>query len=206
MKKVQNKKNIAIILISFVFVVTGACMTPATQIVNTPIPIEKIIELTSSVAQTQTATVSGGQPQALELTNTPVFAETPSASLAGTYVYEGMTASCVVDNAFCSTNIVFLARVTIDEQGNVTGVFDKYLADTPPIEFSGTTTNLYGLLINNGAPGVKEERIEFVGSISNNLSMLEGSITSSGVWMVDENHTFSGLPFSAKRTMILFRK
>ena len=170
-------KRIALIILSFLCILTNGCIplfNSTTQAMDTPIPIEMVIALTASSAQTQTATMSVVQSPSVEFTSTPSFTETPTLSFPVSYVYEGMTASCVVANAYCVTNIVFVARLTIDAQGNVTGIIDKYLADIPPMEFKGTTTNLYGLLElgSNTVTGVKEEKIEFTGSLNDNLSVL----------------------------------
>jgi hypothetical protein len=177
-----------------------AACTPATvQVANTAVPLDTVIALTHAAAPTEPATVSTTQLQPVELTSTP--SQMGSPALPGSYVYEGPTQRCACENCFCVTNIVIVARITIDAQGVVSGALDKYLADIPPLTFFGSKDNLYGSLQLglDKETKIKEETDEFSGTLSRNLSTLEGSIMTHGTYT-------NGERFAAKRTFILFRK
>lgn len=130
--------------------------------------------------------------------STPIITENPSSPLSLTY--EGLSASCICNACSCLTNIVFTIRVTIDSQGNLTGVLEKYTPDAPAINLAGTKENIYGSFQE------KDEKLEFIGFISDNFSTLEGTLSFEGVNPIDDSYTFSGQPYSGKRTMILFKK
>jgi hypothetical protein len=182
-----------LIILSLVCGLFAACSprSPANiPVANTALPLGTIMALTHAAALTAPAAVS---------TSTPSQVETPA--LPGSYVYEGPTQRCACENCFCVTNIVIVARITIDAQGVVSGALDKYLADIPPLTFFGSKDNLYGSLQLglDKETKIKEETDEFSGTLSRNLSTLEGSIMTHGTYT-------NGERFAAKRTFILFRK
>ncbi len=202
MKAIQR-----LIMLIVLCVASIACtlFTPAPiQVATVAPPIDTIIALTYSAALTETAAVSSAQLQPVELTSTPYQTETPASPVA--YIYEGQTQSCACENCYCVTNVVIVARITIDAQGHVSGTLDKYLADIPPLNFEGTKADLHGSLHlgRDKITGTEEDTEKFSGSLSGNLSTLEGTISSTGTYIAAGKS--SEQRFSAKRTFILFRK
>lgn len=165
--------------------------------------IQTVIVNTVLVAQSQTqiANVSIATPiptNTMLPDNTPTITENPLSLLS--FTYEGLSASCICNACSCLTNIIFTVRVTIDSQGYVTGVLEKYTPDSPAINFEGTKEYIHGLFQE------KDDKLEFIGSISDNFSTFEGTLSFEGIYPIDDNFTFSGQPYSGKRTMILFKK
>jgi len=187
--------------------VTLACgssnVAPSLVPTNDPNIIQTVIVSTALAAQNQTqiANVPIATPIPTDTmlpANTPIITENPSSPLSLTY--EGLSASCICNACSCLTNIVFTVRVTIDSQGNVTGILEKYTPDAPAINLEGTKENIHGLFQE------ENEKLEFIGSISDNFSTLEGAFSFEGINPIDDSFTFSGQPYSGKRTMILFKK
>ena len=194
------KINHKFIFLPVLCIFTISCvLSDLTQVqdVNPPIPVNTVIALTYSASLTETATTSVQQLQPVELTSTPFLTETPA--LPQSYIYEGESQSCVCDHCVCVSNISFLANITIDPDGHITGEFVEK-PNTLFLKFEGTKENLHGLkkLGRDKATGIEEETDEFIGSLNNNLSMLTCTITAVG--------RYSGQHFSAKRTFILFKK
>ncbi len=113
--------------------VTLACgssnVAPSLVPTNDPNIIQTVIVSTALAAQNQTqiANVPIATPIPTDTmlpANTPIITENPSSPLSLTY--EGLSASCICNACSCLTNIVFTVRVTIDSQGNVTGILEKY--------------------------------------------------------------------------------
>jgi hypothetical protein len=167
------KKYFFIPLLGVIVLACGA-LTPSV------IPTISQSDIQAAIALTQTAAVSGAQLQPIELSNTPPKTETPVFPLS--YVYEGSTQSCVCDNCFCEGNIDLVARITIDAQGHITGEFEKYLADEPPIKFERTKENIYGSfqIGLDKVLGIEEEKVEFTGNLADNYSTLEAQYQLRG--------------------------
>jgi hypothetical protein len=176
--------------------ITVACGTSSTPPTFNPNIIQTAVIGTAFAAQnqTQTAIVPIDTPIP---TNTPILTETPLSPLS--LVYEGLTTSCVCNFCGCITNIIFTARVTIDPQGYVTGVLDKYHTGAPAIEFEGTKANFHGLFQDDN------DKFELIGSISNNLTTLDATLSFEGINEAGDG-LYAGMSYSGKRTMVLFKK
>lgn len=196
-------KKMLYAVITCVMLVACGLNAPAPEIPTfDPGALETAIVSTALAAQSQTQSASIFATQAFPTfspTSTLLAAEAPVYPLSLTY--EGMTTTCSCDNCGCVTSIVITARLTVDAQGYVIGEVDKYLSHTPPLKFEGTLDRIYGLLQreNDETANRKEEKIEFLGSIKPNFSMLECTILASGRYYSNEQY------FSAKRTALLFR-
>lgn len=190
-------------IITFMILTTAACglsAPPPTPPILDAGFLETAIVSTALIAQNQTQIAIPFPSATFAPTNTPAITETPTFPL---YLdFEGPTASCTCENCLCVTSVVITARITIDAQGNITGSLDQYLSHTPPLKFEGTKDKIYGLLEmkNDKASDTKEGKVEFLGSVSNDLVTLECTIQSSGTYYSNGEY------FYAKRTALLFRK
>jgi hypothetical protein len=144
------------------------------------------VTIATAIAQTQTAlppsiplstsTITPKSTVTITLTPTITPTETPSVPVA--FVYEGVTISCTCDaDCGCLANQIFTVTLTIDSQGNVTGIFYQYLTEYPDIILSGTISDIHGTvqnIKNNGG------YIDFSGSLNNDYSVLMATLIRRG--------------------------
>jgi hypothetical protein len=133
------------------------------QPTDSPLPVKYIDTPIPLVINTLTPTY----------TLTPT--ETPSAPISITY--EGVSLYCTCTNCICIMDLLFKIRLTIDTEGNVTGTFEKYLADYPAIELKGVKSNIIGSVQDDKGRGNYNE---FIGKLSENLRTLDATISFRG--------------------------
>jgi hypothetical protein len=136
--------------------------------------VQTIIVSTALAAQNQTQ--AARIPIGTQIpTNTMLFVNTPTPTetlLAPvSYTYDGISLLCTNNGGFCLGNQSFTVKLTIDTQGNVTGIFEQYLNDFPAMPLAGTKTNILGSVesINKKYKG---DFIDFTGSLSEDLKTL----------------------------------
>lgn len=145
-----------------------------------PNELQTVIVSTALAAQnqTQTAGVLLGTPIPTNTslpTNTPPPTETLLAPIS--YTYDGVSLLCTSEGGFCLGNQSFTVRITIDPQGNVTGIFEQYLSEYPAIPLTGTKTNILG-----SVEDVKKDGnfMDFTGSLSEDLKTLNATLIFRG--------------------------
>lgn len=177
--------------IFFIFFVSIACSTSNPSPTLDSNLVQTAIIGTAQEAQNQTQAASSSTAATVIL----LLTETPAAPIS--LVYEGMTISCICENCICVSNIVITARITIDNQGYITGSLDQYLADAPPLSFEGTKNDLHGFGLMNVE--FHKGEFKFVGKLYENLSTLEATISWTGKYA-------NGTSDTGKRELLLFRK
>ncbi|MEI7846901.1 MAG: hypothetical protein WCK35_13955 [Chloroflexota bacterium] len=97
--------------------------------------------------------------------------------IPGDYVYEGVTTYCTCTDCICVTNQAFIVRLSIDPQGKISGIFEKYLERMPPIKLKGVLTNITGTGKDiHGEPDFQD----FVGNLSKDLKILNATLSFRG--------------------------
>jgi hypothetical protein len=179
--------------------ITLACSMSGASPTADPGIIQTVIVSTAVAAQNQTqaANLSTSIPLPAEtqaVMKSPVGTPTEPLSL----VYEGLTISCSCANCWCRANVTITVRLTIDPQGNVTGILEQYLPETSDMMLVGTKNSILGA-IEVDTPNEKTS-FEFLGSLDDNLNQLTGTISFKGKYK--ENDQL----YSGKRELLLFRK
>jgi hypothetical protein len=153
---------------------------------NAPLPMmPTAIQVTNSPIPVNPSDTPSPQPT---FTTSPTLLPTETPVFPISFTYEGVAIDCICNNCYCLTNQSFTVKITIDAQGNVTGVFEKYIPELPDIELTGTKTNIFGSYRNG------KDYNEFTGTLSDDLGYLNATLA------------FEGADYSGKRVLLLYRK
>ncbi len=161
--------------------VTVACGTNSIAPTLGPNELQAVIASTALAAQNQTQTVSAlsGTPiptNTMLPTNTPLPTETLLAPVS--YIYDGVSLSCTNGGGgICLGDQSFTVKLTIDPQGKVTGIFEKYASDWPAVPLVGTKTNILGSVEDIEKDG---DFMDFTGGLSEDLKTLNATLIIRG--------------------------
>ena len=107
------------------------------------------------------------------------------------YIYEGGTIKCECHKCICVTKQDFRVRLTIEQDGVVSGIFEQYLPDFPDMDIVGDKSLIYGITKNSKND---KDIIEFNGKLSEDLRKLDVVIY------------FRSEDFYGKRIILLYKK
>lgn len=149
---------------------------------DNPSLLQTMIVGTAVAADMQTLTASAIISPPLptntsEQTNTPLPDSTDTPIGPISLMYEGVTVYCTCVDCVCLTNQVFIVRITIDPQGNITGELEKYLPQFPPITLTGVKTSILGLVQDDKNSG---NFLDFNGYLSEDLKTLNAILSFRG--------------------------
>jgi hypothetical protein len=156
--------------------VTVACETASVVSTIDPNALQTAIISTALAAQNQTQTAVAPSSTPIS-TNTKLPANTPQAIetlLAPvSYTYDGTSLSCIMGSLriFCMSNPSFTVKLTIDPQGNITGIFEQYTDFWPAVPLTGIKTNIVGS-VENINKEYKGDFMDFTGSLTEDLKTL----------------------------------
>jgi hypothetical protein len=163
---------------------TIACGTVSIPPTSDPNVLQTAIVSTALAAQDQTQ--AAGAPSSTPTpTNTmlPTITPQPTETFLApvSYTYNGTSLSCniVSHTTLCVSNPSFTVKLTIDPQGNVTGIFEQYTYFWPAVSLTGTKTNIVGS-VENINKGYKGDFMDFTGSLTEDLKTLNVTLIFRG--------------------------
>lgn len=156
---------------------------------NTQTPTEPITPTPTKPLPTKTKITLPDIDPTLAITST--IEPTQPVEYPLSYIYEGGTIDCDCYKCICITKQDFKVRLTIEQDGVVSGIFEQYLIDYPDMDIVGDKSFIYGKVNNKK---IANDIIEFNGKLSDDLNKLEVTIYFRG-----EDHY-------GKRIILLYKK
>jgi hypothetical protein len=178
-----------LVLLFLLYTENDAAIKVVTLFKGTQSPTEQIIPTPTKHLPTKTKITLPDIDSTLAITST--IEPTLPVEYPLSYIYEGGTIKCECHKCICVTKQDFSVRLTIEQDGVVSGIFEQYLIDFPDMDIVGDKSFIYGTVNNKK---IANDIIEFNGKLSDDLNKLEVTIYFRG-----EDHY-------GKRIILLYKK